>query len=134
MTARTTSIGSVRKLPSGSWGARYRAADGRERGETFDRKTDAKRWLRTQLADVARGQWVDPALGRITFAAWHETWQAGLVDLRDSTLELNRSVARKHLLPRFGPMPLARITSADVKAMVADDLLAGYSSSAVAGT
>jgi integrase len=114
-------------------GKRWRARvfpGGRERSKTFDRKADAERWAKTQEADVARGQWVDPSLGRVTFAKWVTTWQAGLHDLRESTLDLNLGVVRNHLLPRFGASHIAEITTADVKAMIADDLLAGYSGSA----
>lgn len=123
--------GKVRKLPSGSWRARYRGTDGRERGETFTRKADAERWLATQEADVARGLWVDPTLGRITFGEYVEIWRAGLHGLRDSSLDRNLGVARCHLLPRFGAMQLARISPVDVRAMVGDDMVAGYSSSSV---
>jgi hypothetical protein len=30
----------------------------------------------------ARGEWVDPALSRCTFATWAEEWAATAVDLR----------------------------------------------------
>ena len=43
---------------------------GIERSQTFDRKVDADRWLAQVETDKARGQWVDPAHGRITFATW----------------------------------------------------------------
>ncbi len=59
-------------------------------------------------------------------------WEAGLNDLRPTTRALNLGVVRNHLLPRFAAWPLARITTSDVKAMVADDLASGrFSSSAV---
>lgn len=40
-------------------------------------------------------------------------------------------MVRNHLIPRFRSTPLARITHADVKAMVADDMIAGYSGASV---
>jgi integrase len=94
-------------------------------------RIDAERWLATQGADVARGEWVDPALGKMSFAEWAQRWEAGLSDLRPTTKALNLGVVTNHLLPRFSGWPLARITTSDVKAMVADDLMAGYSNSAV---
>src|SRR5438128_11107287 len=57
------------------WRARYRGPDGAEHSKTFDRKTDAERWLSTQEADKARGLWVDPQLGRETFAAVWSRWR-----------------------------------------------------------
>ena len=123
---------SIRKRPDRPkpWLARYTAPDGRRHSRSFTRKVDAERWLATQNADVARGAWVDPALGRVTFAEWVPRWEAGLHGVRASTRELNTRVARKHLLPRFGATPLARISPTEVKAMLADDLAAGYSASA----
>jgi integrase len=121
----------VEKRGTGRWRARYRGPDGRERSKTFDRKVDAERWLATTRADVVRGAWVDPALGRMRFEEWVNRWEAGLIDLRPTTRALNIGVARKHLIPRFGRWPLGQITTSDVKTMVADDLARGYSNSAV---
>lgn len=122
---------SIKRRPDGKWRARYRGPDGRERARHFTRKVDAERWLATQGADVARGEWVDPALGKMTFVQWAERWEAGLSDLRPTTKALNLGVLHNHLLPRFAGYQLARITTSDVKVMVADDLVAGYSNSAV---
>lgn len=116
---------------NGRWQARYRGPDRRERSATFDRKVDAERWLSTQTADVTRGAWVDPALGRMTFREWCKRWERGLHNLRPTTLALNTGVVRNHLLPRFGDWPLAAIGTTDVKAMVVADLERGMSSSAV---
>jgi integrase len=101
------------------WKARYRAPDGKERARSFDKRIEAEAWISTQTADVARGQWVDPQLGTITFAAWVKQWEKGLTNLRPTTRALNLGVVHNHLLPRFGRFPLARITAAHVKEMVA---------------
>ena len=68
----------VEKRGPGRWRARYRGPDGRERSRTFERKADAERWLSTQAADVLRGDWTDPKLGRMTFREWVERWEATL--------------------------------------------------------
>lgn len=47
---------------------RYRGPDGRERSQTFDRRVDAERWLAGVTVSTAKGEWIDPALGRVTFA------------------------------------------------------------------
>ena len=62
----------VKKRGPGRWRARYRGPDGRERSQTFDRKVDAERWHAQVETDKARGRWVDPAAGRITFESWFE--------------------------------------------------------------
>ena len=50
-------FGSVRRLPSGRWQARYwDAADNRITAPTtFATKTDAQRWLSAAETDMARG-------------------------------------------------------------------------------
>jgi integrase len=122
----------VEKRGKSRWRARYRAPDGRERSRTFDRKIDADNWLVDQQSARQKGAWVDPALGRLTFAKWFERWESTLVDLRPTTKVLYLGVARNYLVPRFGPAPLAAIGSVDVKEMLAEELDAGkLSTSAV---
>ncbi|MGI8615293.1 MAG: tyrosine-type recombinase/integrase [Actinomycetota bacterium] len=108
-----------------SWVARYRGPDRLERSRTFDRKTDAERWLTSQEASKQTGAWVDPALGRMTFGDWVERWEDQIVDLRPTTRLLNLGITRNYLLPRFGRWPLSGIRTGDVQTMVAEELAAG---------
>ncbi len=57
--------GTVRKLPSGRWQARYwDPADNRLCApSTFATKGDAQRWLAATETDLGRGDWHDPRLG-----------------------------------------------------------------------
>ena len=122
----------VEKRAPGRWRARYRGPDGRERSKTFGRRVDAEKWIVTQSADLVRGDWIDPQLGRMTFAAWTGKWSMGLVGQRPTTRALNEGVVRNYLLPRFGDWPLAGITASDVQQMVSEELAAGkLSSSAI---
>ena len=115
-----------------SWVARYRAPDGGERSRSFERRTDAERWLTSEESSKLTGAWVDPTLGRMTFGEWVERWNATTVDLRPTTRALNLGVVRNYLLPRFDRWPLSKITTADVRAMVAEETAAGkLSTSAV---
>ncbi len=109
----------VEKRGPGRWRARYRGPDGRERSQTFDRKVDADRWLAQVETDKARGQWVDPAHGRITFAPWFAEWMATGTDLRPNTLALYEYLGRRYLLPAFGSMELAKITAIDIRRWLA---------------
>lgn len=115
----------VEKRGQGRWRARYRGPDGRERSKTFDRRVDAERWLAGVEVSKARGEWVDPALGRITFGEWCDRWATTIVDLRESTLARDLGLVRNHLVPAFGPMPLAKVTNVDVSAWIATQLAAG---------
>ena len=58
-------FGNIRKLPSGRYQARYRGPDGQLRPApvTFERKTDASRWLSLKEAEISKGEWIVPELG-----------------------------------------------------------------------
>lgn len=115
----------VQKRGASRWRARYRGPDGRERSRTFDRRGDAERWVANMEVAKARGVWVDPALGRSTFAAWATEWAATLVDVRPSTRDRDLRAVRVHLVPHFGAVPLAKITNPMVKRFVAEMLATG---------
>ena len=70
---RKNTSGSVRKLPSGVWQARIHSADGvRTAVGTFALKAEADKALTLAVADQARGRYVDPRHGRVSFEqyAW----------------------------------------------------------------
>lgn len=56
--------------------ARYRDEAGIEHARHFRKKADAQRWLDEATAGIVRGDWVDPAAGKITFAQWWSQWAA----------------------------------------------------------
>lgn len=56
--------------------ARYRDEAGIEHARHFLKKVDAQRWLDEATAGIVRGDWVDPAAGKITFAQWWSQWAA----------------------------------------------------------
>lgn len=120
----------VEKRGTSRWRARYRGPDGRERSRTFSRRVDAERWLAAAELSKARGEWIDPALGRCTFAAWVEEWSSTIVDLRPSTRDRDLRAIRVHLIPVFGDVPLAKITNPMVRRFIADMLAAGTHSPA----
>lgn len=107
------SLGPVR------WRARYRGPDGRERSQTFPKRSDAEHWLASVEGEKARGTWLDPALGKVTFAVWLEDWTSTTSNLRPATLDLYAYLARRYLLPAFGQAPLAKITAQDVRSWLA---------------
>lgn len=120
----------VQKRGPSRWRARYRGPDGRERSKTFERRSDAERWIANMEVTKARGEWIDPALGRCTFSTWAEEWTATVVDLRPSTRDRDLRAVRVHLVPRFGQIPLARITNPMVRRFIADMLATGEHSPA----
>ncbi len=111
--------GSVDKLPSGRWRARFRTTDGRRLSGSFTSKADADAWLAAQGTDRARGTWVDPAAGREPLGSYATTWLARRPDLRPRTRDDYADIIRVHLVPVFGPRRIAAITPAEVRAWYA---------------
>ena len=105
------SWGSVRKLPSGRYQARYRV-DGKmvAAPTTFRTKRDAEAYLSTVRADMERGTWVNPAAGKVTLRAYATRWLEQRPDLRPRTVELYEGELRLHILPVLGDLELAKIT------------------------
>lgn len=97
-----------------SWQARYTAPDGRERTKRFERKVDAEKWVSANSADVVRGSWVDPNLGKVTFSTYATRWLEERPDLRARTRQLYRSLLDLHLLPRFGSTPIGSVKPSTV--------------------
>ncbi|MGO8883128.1 MAG: tyrosine-type recombinase/integrase [Streptosporangiaceae bacterium] len=124
---KTRSFGTIRKLPSGRWQARYRGPDGmlRSAPSTFARKTDAARWLALTEAELAGGGWIDPDAGRVPFIDYATAWISERPGLRPKTLQLYRYLLRRHLAPGFAAQTIAGITEADVRRWRADLLTAG---------
>jgi integrase len=99
-----------------TWRARYRAPDGHEKSKTFERKTDAERWLNDTQTAKAHGQWIDPALGRTKFEVWAERWMATREPvLKPKTTFGYRSLLRSRIYPTFGAWRLEAIAPSDVQ-------------------
>ena len=123
----------TKRMSRGVWvyKAQIRTPGGGTRSKTFRRKLDAERWIRDQKTATDRGDWVDPKLGKTTFAEWAPRWVEGRAHLRPSTLAAADSLMRVHILPHFGPLPLASVTPADVAAFVSELRGKGLSASTV---
>ncbi|MGW9078319.1 tyrosine-type recombinase/integrase [Streptomyces kronopolitis] len=117
--------GSVRRLPSGRWQARYPDTNGdlRAAPETFETKTDAEVWLTQTEADQTRGDWVDPYAGAVNFHEYATKWidERGLAETTD---ELYRRLLRLHLAPSFDELDVNEISAAKVRAWRAERLKA----------
>lgn len=105
---------------------RYRGPDGTEHSESFALKRDAARFASEVDTDQARGNWVDPRLGRITLAEWIEIVDPTLTGLRASTRARDESYISNHILPQFGSMPLASMDHMAIQRWVAAMERDGY--------
>jgi integrase len=124
-------MGNVQKRDNGKWRARYRDPSGREHARHFDRKVDAERWLVSMESTKHRGEWVDPAMSRITVGDWSTRWLEGQSQLKPQTRERYRNIVRVQVLPEWGQIRLSAISHADVVAWVAKLVADGYAASTV---
>lgn len=134
------SFGTVRKLPSGRWQARYRNRSGTltSAPRTFSTKTEARNWLTTTEADRLKGAWIDPEGGRVTLADYSWAWLESKASLAPRTREIYDQQLRLHILPPFaeetpglGELPLSRITPELVRAWYAA-MVTGHGASVAA--
>lgn len=116
------SFGTAHKLPSGRYRAMYRGPDGRRytAPKTFLTEKDARGWLSLRQAEIIRKAWVPPEADelpqpKLTFETYSETWMAQR-DLKDRTREHYEKLLEAHIVPKFGPLPIAAITADDVRA------------------
>ncbi len=121
-------FGSLRRLPSGRWQARFLTVDGRvaTAPRTFKTKGDASQWLSTVEADKARGIWLDPSAGRVLLADYATAWLQAKATLAPRTKEIYALQLRLHILPAvsdgvpaLGVVPLGEITPDLVRAWYA---------------
>jgi integrase len=118
-------FGSIRRLPSGRYQARYTTGTGTTitAPRTFPTKVSAEMWL----TDCRRGidaQHIEPS--RVTFEdyawQWLTTRQSAGRPLKAQTRQHYTGILERELIPAFGPSMLSAITSADVRAWYANAL------------
>ena len=107
------------------WRARYRGLDGRQQSKSFDRKIDAERWLRAELAKLDRGQWVDPDHGSIEWAEYSQLVIADRPHLSARTIETDR-LCHDRVKAWIGDTPLSRITHEQLRRLMTQLATAGY--------
>lgn len=104
---------------NGTWRVHWRGPDRKQRTKTFQRKTDAKAYASTVEADLVRGVYIDPGLGKKLFGEYATDW-ASAQEWRPSTREQVESHLRVHILPAFGHRPIGTITRTDVQKFVSE--------------
>lgn len=97
-----------------AWRGAYRDEAGKQHTKSFTRQIDAKRWVATEEAKVVRGDWVNPAAGKITFAAFFADWSPRQVWLSSTRENADLAVAGV----TFDEMPLRAIRRSHVEAWV----------------
>ncbi len=130
-TPASGTFGSVDQLPSGRYRAQYYGPDGRRHKAptTFVAKADARGWLALRQSEIIAKAWQPPdavARPKTMFGdyaeLWLETRQVGGRPLKDRTRAHYRRILDDHLLPTFAGLPIASITSDDVRTWYAATL------------
>jgi len=114
---RRRTFGTIRKLASGRYQARYTSPDGvRHRApRSFATKVAASRWLASIENDLARGKWTDPDAARVALDVYARGWLATRPNLRPRTIDLYQRLLERHILPALGHHTLGTLTSATVR-------------------
>jgi hypothetical protein len=98
------------------WRARYRGPDGRERSRTFQRRTDAERFLTNIEHSKKSGLYVDPSHGRVTLSTWSAEWlEAVRPSLKPKTVASYESLLRSRIVPKLGGRQLASLVPSDIQ-------------------
>lgn len=140
--------GSLRKLPSGRWQARYLAPDGEtytartddNKPLTFITKTDARTWLAGMHTKIARQEWEPPstlAARRRAQAAAEMARSIGFSEYSDQWITMMRTAPKKngkhravgtvrsykgkvdgYLVPEFGDLQIREIDAGRIRALI----------------
>ncbi|WP_105972985.1 tyrosine-type recombinase/integrase [Streptomyces geranii] len=122
---RRREFGTVRRLASGRWQARYLGPDGERHTapETFETRSEAQDWLNLVRADIERNHWHDPDTGTVNFEKYALRWMEER-GLAPTTLDRYDGLLRLHILPAFGGKDLDEITPSSVRTWRAERLKA----------
>src|SRR3954465_15592845 len=124
-------MASIARRPDGTYRPRYRDEHGKEHARHFKRKVDAQRWLDEVTAAVQTGTYVAPKRARTTVGELADVWLAGKINLKPTSRARYSDVLRTHVLPRWGDLPLVRVTPSDIQAWLAELSESGLSGASV---
>jgi integrase len=116
--ARDRRFGSVRRLPSGKWQARYTwEALEHKAPRTFASRDAAEAWLRTKRTELDTG-WILTRERRrrsVTFSEYAQGWLEERQDLKPRTKVLYAGQLDRYLLPALGQLTVNAITTDTVR-------------------
>ncbi len=119
--SRKRTFGSIERLPSKRYRARYTGPDGawHNAPRTFQTRGDAEAWLVDESRRISRGDWTPPkerkARARAaTFGPYASAWLAAR-DVKPRTRSTYRHLLDERILPTFADVPLRAISPAAVR-------------------
>ncbi|WP_222272458.1 tyrosine-type recombinase/integrase [Modestobacter marinus] len=136
MARRANGEGSIFRRKDGTWSAElsYRDDYGSLKRRTVYGKTQAE--VRTKLRDAReRAESGAPVKdASMTVAAWLDEWitkSLAASDRKQATKDLYATIARTHLAPTVGTIPLGRLRPSDVEALIVTKRDAGLAPSTI---
>ena len=124
-------MASIERLGQGRWRARWRDPSGRQKAKTFTHKNLAVKYLQGVGMAMQTSTYVDPSAGNMSVEVFAAKWISTQGHLKPSTLATYESILGKHVLPRWGSTPLARVVHEDVVAWVSDLIASDLSAATV---
>jgi integrase len=114
---RRRRFGSIRRLPSGRYQARYPGPDGvmRPADDTFATKTEADTWLTMKEAEILNDEWIDPDAGAVLVPDYATTWIEERPGLRPKSVKNYRSLLDCHVAPHLATVTVGELTLARVR-------------------
>ena len=96
--------------------ARYVGPDGAEKSRSFPDKQKrlAETWLAQIAADLTRGQYVDPAAGKVTFQMYATRWLRSQTT-NVSTIDAIDQRFRLHIFPHIGSRSMSAFLPAHIR-------------------
>lgn len=107
----------IRRLPSKKWQATVRLPNGRKVTRTHDHRKVVTDWARDEEARIARGEWRDPRLTKVTYDEWRDRWRAARV-VEPETARRDTGVLANHLDPQWEGWRLPAISRMEVQGWV----------------
>jgi integrase len=116
--AQRRAFGTVRKLPSGRYQARYTHPDTGllvSAPTTFAAKGDATRFLSEAETDLVRGDLLDVTRSKQTFTSYGREWLGSRTDLRPKTIDLYRYLFQAFLEPVLGTKEVGKLDARAIR-------------------
>jgi integrase len=118
---------TVEHLMGDRWQVRWRDEAGVQRSRKFPKRkgtnpeTCAEAFDAQRAADTARGEWIDPRIGRTPFREYAPVWMKSRLH-KPGTVDTYELHLRNHIVPAFGNVPggLAAIKPTMVQQWVKD--------------
>lgn len=97
---------------------RLRDPQGRQYSRTFETQAGARAFEASERSDQRRGRWVDPRRSEAKFSEVAAGWLEASAHKRASSIERDRAIISRHLLPVLGGRRLASITPTEIQRIV----------------